>query len=207
MAPAGVNTVRTYTAPPRWLLDLAHSHGLMDVAGCSGRAGSASSRIPSWTALPTACGRKSRRWRATPPCCWSAWETNPAAGGARWHGRTKVERFLRRLRDRQGYPSRGPGYLCQLPAHGIPRSGSFLRRNRAQRLPGAGAGVPRLPGPPSAPGGGPAAFLTELGLDSRRRGDDRQAEVLDWQARAPWEKGLAGVLVTPGRTSGPSPTS
>ncbi len=33
MARAGVNTVRTYTAPPRWLMDLAHSQGLMVVAG------------------------------------------------------------------------------------------------------------------------------------------------------------------------------
>ena len=28
MAAAGVNAVRTYTVPPRWLLDLAHEHGL-----------------------------------------------------------------------------------------------------------------------------------------------------------------------------------
>ncbi len=33
MAAHGVNAVRTYTAPPRWLLDLAHHHGLRVLAG------------------------------------------------------------------------------------------------------------------------------------------------------------------------------
>src|SRR5690348_873348 len=28
MAAAGVNALRTYTVPPRWLLDKAHQHGL-----------------------------------------------------------------------------------------------------------------------------------------------------------------------------------
>src|SRR5688500_14761232 len=33
MAAAGVNTVRTYTAPPGWFLDLAAEQGLMVIAG------------------------------------------------------------------------------------------------------------------------------------------------------------------------------
>ena len=33
MAAAGVNTVRTYTPPPLWLLDAAHRHGLRIMAG------------------------------------------------------------------------------------------------------------------------------------------------------------------------------
>src|SRR2546427_2397571 len=33
MAAAGVNTVRTYMAPPAWFLDLAHQQGLMVIAG------------------------------------------------------------------------------------------------------------------------------------------------------------------------------
>src|SRR5262249_43758381 len=38
-------------------------------------------------------------------------------------------------------------------------------------------------------------FLAELGLDSRRHGPERQEEVLEWQLRAVWEKGLAGATV------------
>src|SRR5262245_16074084 len=33
MAAAGLNAVRTYTAPPRWLLDVAESHGLFVMVG------------------------------------------------------------------------------------------------------------------------------------------------------------------------------
>src|SRR3954447_22882720 len=33
MAASGFNTVRTYTVPPRWLLDLAHRHGLRVMVG------------------------------------------------------------------------------------------------------------------------------------------------------------------------------
>src|SRR5262245_18926037 len=33
MSAAGVNTIRTYTVPPRWFLDLASEHGLMVIAG------------------------------------------------------------------------------------------------------------------------------------------------------------------------------
>src|SRR3954463_9297789 len=33
MATCGINAVRTYTPPPRWLLDLAHRHGLAVMVG------------------------------------------------------------------------------------------------------------------------------------------------------------------------------
>ena len=33
MARHGINTVRTYTVPPRWLLDLAQDHGLRVMLG------------------------------------------------------------------------------------------------------------------------------------------------------------------------------
>src|SRR4051794_33568441 len=33
MAAFGINTVRTYTVPPRWLLDAAERHGLLVMAG------------------------------------------------------------------------------------------------------------------------------------------------------------------------------
>src|SRR4051794_29170070 len=33
MAAVGVNAVRVYTVPPRWLLDLAHAHGLVVMVG------------------------------------------------------------------------------------------------------------------------------------------------------------------------------
>ena len=33
MAANGINAVRTYTVPPRWLLDIAHRHGLWVMVG------------------------------------------------------------------------------------------------------------------------------------------------------------------------------
>jgi hypothetical protein len=44
MAAAGINAVRLYTVPQRWLLDLAHEHGLMVMVGSRGR-----NTWPSWT--------------------------------------------------------------------------------------------------------------------------------------------------------------
>ena len=37
--------------------------------------------------------------------------------------------------------------------------------------------------------------MAELGLDSRRNGEERQAEVLDWQIRTVFEPGCAGAFV------------
>jgi hypothetical protein len=37
--------------------------------------------------------------------------------------------------------------------------------------------------------------MAEIGLDSRRNGEERQAEVLDWQVRTAFAAGCAGAFV------------
>ena len=38
-------------------------------------------------------------------------------------------------------------------------------------------------------------MMTELGLDSKRNGEGRQAETLDWQVATAFESGCVGVFV------------
>src|SRR6266571_305525 len=45
MSAAGINAVRTYTAPPRWLLDAAEWHGLRVMVGLAGERSAANPTI------------------------------------------------------------------------------------------------------------------------------------------------------------------
>ena len=101
MAANGVNSVRTYTVPPRWLLDLAHEHGLWVMVGLPweqhiaflddrGRARRRSSSA-SGEAVRTCAGHPA-------VLCYAIGNEIPASI-VRWHGRHRIERFLRRLYD------------------------------------------------------------------------------------------------------------
>ena len=100
MAANGINSVRTYTVPPRWLLDAAERHGLMVMVG-----------LP-WEQHVTFLEDRARtrsieeRVREGVAACaghpavlaYSVGNEIPASI-VRWHGRRAVERFLRRLYD------------------------------------------------------------------------------------------------------------
>ncbi|HEY1269395.1 MAG TPA: glycoside hydrolase family 2 TIM barrel-domain containing protein, partial [Candidatus Binatia bacterium] len=98
MAASGLNAVRTYTVPPRWVLDAAMRHGLRVMAG-----------IP-WEQhiafLDDAERRRSiemrvraavRSLRGHPALLFYAIGNEIPAPIARWHGARKIERFIRRL--------------------------------------------------------------------------------------------------------------
>ena len=196
MAAAGFNTVRTYTVPPRWLLDLALRHGLMVMVGLA------------WEQHISFLDERGRarlieeRARAGVRVC----EGHPAvlcyvigneipAPIVRWHGRRRIERFLERLYNAAkaeqpdalityiNYPS--TEYL-QLPFLDLVCFNVFLEQPEAldayvARLQNIADNRPLI--------------VTEVGLDSRRHGEEAQALSLYWQVRTAFAGGCAGAFV------------
>lgn len=196
MVAAGVNTVRTYTCPPRWFMDLAAKHGLMVIAATfwearqclyedeaaireveEGVAADALSLAGHPALLMICLGNE------IPPLV------------ARWHGKERVEALLKRLRDRiksidpeilVTYANYPPTEFLDLSFLDVIGFNVYLEKEPEFR-----AYLARL----QMLAGDRPLFISELGLDSLRNGADRQAEVLEWQLRSVWEKGLAGVTV------------
>ena len=190
MAANGINSVRTYTVPPRWLLDTAYAHELTVMVG-----------LPWEQHIAFADDRKRRRSivdrvRAGVTECadhpavlaYSIGNEIPAPI-VRWHGRRPIERFLERLYDAAksedpeglvtyvNFPS--TEYL-ELPFCDLFSFNVYLeQRDRLeaylQRLQSLAGDRPLL--------------LAELGLDSRRAGTDEHARSLDWQIREAFASG------------------
>ena len=196
MAENGINAVRTYTVPPRWLLDTAHRHGLRVMVG-----------LP-WEQHVTFLDDKRRaqaiensvragiRACAGHPAvlCYVIGNEIPAPI-VRWYGRRRVERFLERLyragkaEDPQGlvtyvnYPT--TEYL-RLPFIDLVCFNVYLESQ--ERL---GAYLARL----QNIAGERPLIMAEIGLDSRRHGEETQACALDWQVRTAFATGCAGTFV------------
>jgi GT2 family glycosyltransferase len=196
MAANGLNAVRTYTVPPRWLLDAAMRHGLRVMVG-----------IP-WEQhiafLDDAARRRSieqrvraavRSLRAHPALLFYAIGNEIPAPIARWHGARKIERFIRRLYRAAksvdpdalvtyvNYPT--TEYL-NLPFLDLVCFNVYLESK--ERLEKYLARVHNL-------AGDRPVILAEIGLDSRRNGELAQAVSIDWQIRAAFASGAAGAFV------------
>jgi O-antigen biosynthesis protein len=196
MALAGINSIRVYDVPPRWLLDLAAEHGLLVMVG-----------LP-WQQHVAFLGERGTQReiertvrRGVRACaghravlCYAIGNEIPAQV-VRWHGRRPVERFLRKLyraakREDPGslvtyvnYPS--TEYL-QLDFVDLLCFNVYLeRRDRLEaylaRLQNVAGERPLL--------------MTEIGLDSRRNGQEHQAESLEWQVQSAFQAGCAGAFV------------
>jgi GT2 family glycosyltransferase len=196
MVAAHVNAIRTYTVPPTWLLDLAVSFGLYVLVG-----------IP-WEQHITFLDKgKTRRGieRAVRDAVRSC-AGHPAvlaylvgneipAPIVRWYGRRRIEAWLSRL---YGIAKReDPDALVTYVNYPTTEylNLSFLDfvcfnvyletreqlRSYLARLQNLAAEKPLV--------------MTEIGLDSRRNGLVRQAEVLEWQVREVFDEGCAGAFV------------
>src|SRR6059036_4193459 len=196
IAANGLNAIRTYTVPPRWLLDLAFKHKVRVMVGvpweqhvafledkpCAGR-------IEEWL-------RAGVRTCAGHPAilCYAIGNEIPASI-VRWHGRRAVERYLERLHhaakeeDPDGlvtyvnYPT--TEYL-DLPFLDLVCFNVFLESQ--DRLRAYLARLHNL-------AGDRPLLLGEVGLDSRRNGEACQAAVLDWELRTAFSSGCAGAFV------------
>ena len=198
MAANGVNAVRTYTVPPRWLLDLAQrARPVRDGRPAVGAARRRSSttaagraaieqRVREIGARPARATRRSSATRSAtrsrPRSC-----AGTAGGGssASWSGSTTRPRSEDpdALVTYVNYPS--TEYL-QLPFIDLVCFNVFLEsgpqfESYLARLQNIAGDRPLL--------------VTEAGLDSLRNSEEAQARALDWQVRTAFAAGCAGMFV------------
>lgn len=195
MAAAGVNAIRTYTVPPRWLLDAAHDRGLQVMAGLPWEQ-----HIAFLDDAEQARSIEARVIEGAQACAGHPALLALVIGNeipapiVRWHGRRKVERFLERLymRVKEVDPQALVTYVnfptteyLQLPFLDFVAFNVYLET--PEQLCAYLARLQNLTGDRPL-------LMAEIGLDSRRNGLERQAEVLDWQIRTTFEAGCAGAF-------------
>ncbi len=196
MAACGINAVRTYTVPLPWVLDTALRHELYVMVGLPweqhivfldepGRADEIEKRV-----------RDGVRACAGHPAvlCFVIGNEIPSSI-VRWHGARHIERFLRRLY--LTVKSEVPGALVtyvnfptteylDLPFLDFVCFNVYLEQR--ERLESYLAQLQNL-------AGDRPLVMAEIGLDSSRKGESQQAEVLEWQIRTIFAAGCAGLFV------------
>jgi O-antigen biosynthesis protein len=192
----GVNALRTYTLPPRWLLDEADRHGLRVMVGLAaeryvgylndGREGHEIADILREHVV--ACA-------GHPAILCFAVANEIPASIVRWFGRRPMERFIRHLceavrkEDPQAlvtyvnYPS--TEYL-QLPFVDLLAYNVYLES--PERLASYLARLQNIAGERPL-------VMAEMGLDSVRHGEDTQAASLSAQIATTFAAGCAGGFV------------
>jgi O-antigen biosynthesis protein len=195
MADSHINAVRVYTPPPVWLLDEAERHGLGVMVGLAaeryvgylndGRRDSEIARM--------ACDRAAACWQHPAVLCYAVANEIPAST-VRWFGRRRMEHFTACLCSRVrasdpgalvtyvSYPS--TEYL-QLPFIDIAAFNIYLEDH--QRLAMYLARLQNLVGERPL-------LMTELGIDSIRNGEERQALSLATQIQTAFMAGCAGAF-------------
>jgi GT2 family glycosyltransferase len=196
IAAKGMNAIRTYTVPPRWLLDIAQRYGLRVMVGLPWEQHIAFLDDRKRAQAIEENVRAGVRACAGHPSilCYAIGNEIPAPI-VRWHGRRRIERFIERLylaakaEDPDGlityvnYPT--TEYL-QLPFVDFVCFNVYLESQ--ERLESYLARLQSI-------AGDRPLVITEIGLDSRRNGEDAQARVLDWQIRTTFASGCAGAFV------------
>ncbi len=196
MAEHGINCVRTYTPPPRYLLDLAACHGLRVLVGLPWEQHVA---FLGESAIARSVEQRAREGvRAClghPAVLGYAIGNEIPASIVRWHGRRRVENFLRRLYE--AAKDEDPGGLVtyvnfptteylQLPFLDFHCFNVYLETDR--QLEGYLARLQNV-------AGDRPLVMAEIGLDSRRNGEARQAESVEGQVRLAFAAGCAGAFV------------
>jgi GT2 family glycosyltransferase len=196
MAASGANTVRTYTVPPRWLLDLALEHHLYVLVGIPWEQHLA---FLDERGRPRSIERRVRE--AVRACAGHPSVLGYAVGNeipapiVRWHGRRRVERFLERLYN--AAKGEDPGALVtyvnfptteylQLPFLDFVCFNVYLEDEELY-----GAYLARL----QNVAGERPLVIAEIGFDSRRTSEEIQELVLGWQVRGAFSAGAAGAVV------------
>lgn len=196
IAATGLNAIRTYTVPPGWLLEAAGRRGLRVMVGIPWEQ-----HITFLDEPRRASAIESRVREAVESCaghpailCYAIGNEIPSPI-VRWYGRRRVEGYLERLyraakaEDPVGlvtyvnYPT--TEYL-QLPFLDLVCFNVFLESER--RFAAYLARLQNL-------AGDRPLLMTEMGLDSRRHGEEAQARALDWQIRTTFAAGCAGAFV------------
>jgi GT2 family glycosyltransferase len=196
IAENGFNVVRTYTVPPRWVLDAAWKNDLRVMIGIPVEVPMAlidepgkPDEIENWV-------RKQLRTCTGHPAVFCYTIGNEVAPSiVRWQGRRRIEKFLERLYRvaKQEDPTALVTYVnfptteyLQLPFLDFLCFNVYLETQAAlesyiARLHNLSNDRPLL--------------LAEIGLDSLRNGEDKQADTLDWQIRTVFSSGCCGAIV------------
>lgn len=196
MAAAGLNALRTYTVPPRWLMDIAARHGLRVMVGLPWEQHVAFLDQPG---LPREIERRlteAVRTVAGHPAllCYAVGNEIPATI-VRWHGRRRVERFLHRLyrcvkavdpTSLVSYVNFPTTEYLRLPFVDLLCFNVYLETEA--QLAGYLARLQNL-------AGDKPLVMAEVGLDSLRNGAEAQGQVLRWQIETSFAAGCAGLFV------------
>jgi GT2 family glycosyltransferase len=196
MAASGVNAVRVYTTPPRWLLDRAASHGLRVMVGLA-----IERRIGQLVDGGNASDIEALVRSEVEQCaghpavlCYVLGNEIPAPI-VRWLGRETVERLLHRLyltakRADPGIPVTYANYpsteYLQLDFLDLVCFNVFL-----ESRPAFEAYLTRL----QNVAGDRPLVVSEMGLDSRSHSEADQAQNVAWQLRSAYAAGCAGTFV------------
>lgn len=196
MRRSGINTLRTYTVPPLWLLDLAARYELRVLVGLAWEQ-----HVAFLNDRRLAAAIVRRVQEGVKQCAGHEALLGYALGNeipapiVRWYGPRRIQRFLRRLfcagksQDPEAlftyvnYPS--TEYL-QLPFLDFTSFNLYLESHKKLL-----AYLPRL----QNLSGNLPVVLAELGLDSRRNGFAQQARTLSWQIESVFEAGFAGAMI------------
>jgi len=196
IAENGFNVVRTYTVPPRWVLDVAWRNGLRVMVGIPVEVPMALIDQPGKPREIEDWVRKQLRISAGHPAVFCYTIGNEIAPSiVRWQGRKLIEKFLERLYRiaKQEDPETLVTYVnfptteyLQLPFLDFVCFNVYLETQSAleayiARLHNLSNDRPLL--------------LAEIGLDSIRNGEEKQADTLDWQTRTVFSSGCFGAII------------
>ncbi len=196
MVEYGINSVRTYTVPPRWLLDIAQKHGLRVMVGLPWEE-----HVAFLDSRKQAQDIENRVRAGVRSCaghpallCYTIGNEIPSSI-VRWYGHERIEAFLERLY--KATKAEDPGSLVtyvnfptteylQLPFVDFVSFNVYLETR--EKLEGYLARLQNIAN--DLP-----LVMAEIGLDSMRNGEEKQAETLVWQIQSTFGSGCAGVFV------------
>ena len=195
MAEAGINTVRVYTPPPMHLLDEAARHGLRVMVGLpwSQHIAFLDDRAQTRRIRQEIAGHV-RTLGSHPAALLFAIGNEIPPSIVRWHGRARIERFLRDIyQDAKSaspeslftYVNYPPTEYLDTEAFDICSFNVYLHREVELR-----AYLARL----QQIAGTKPLLLAEAGADSIREGLDGQGHLTAMHLRAAFAEGLAGTV-------------
>jgi len=195
MAKLGINTVRVYTPPRRDLLDEAARHGLRVMVGLpwSQHVAFLDDRKLEKTIRAETLGHV-KALADHPALLMFALGNEIPPGVVRWHGRLRIERFLRTLYANAKatapnqlftYVNFPPTEFLDLTFLDVCAFNVYLHRERDLR-----AYLARL----QHVAGHKPLLLAEAGVDSIRESEQGQAELTAMHLRAAFEEGACGAV-------------
>lgn len=196
MVSSGINTVRTYTPPPEWLLDLARLNGLWVMVGLAWEQHVAFLQDKKLARSIIGDISSAVRGCKNHPAilCYTLGNEIPSSI-VRWHGKEKVEKFIELLfrTIKREVPDALVSYVnyptteyLQLPFLDFQCFNIYLEDKEE-----LAAYLPRL----QNLAWDKPLLIGEIGLDSKRNGEEEQAIQLQAQIQDVFMAGCAGAVV------------